>query len=100
MNLSMFIIGSAVFIVAFSFFKVTALQKTKNQNESWLKLISVLPAHYYFLTQVGIHTIENLKLDLLAKDSVDLSFVMILPLKTKGSAASPIRPVAIGSSRS
>ena len=60
----------------------------------------VLPAHYYFLTQVGIHTIENLKLDLLAKDSVDLSCVMILPLKTKGSAASPIRPVAIGSSRS
>ena len=41
MNLSMFIIGSVVFIVAFSFFKVTALQKTKNQNESWLKLISV-----------------------------------------------------------
>ena len=38
----------------------------------------VLPAHYYFLTQVGIHTIENLKLDLLAKDSVDLSCVMIL----------------------
>jgi len=37
----MFIIGSAVFIVAFSFFKVTALHKTKNQNESWLKLISV-----------------------------------------------------------
>ena len=41
MNLSMFIIGSAVFIVAFSFFKVTALHKAKNQNESWLKLISV-----------------------------------------------------------
>ena len=41
MYLSMFIIGSAVFIVAFSFFKVTALHKTKNQNESWLKLISV-----------------------------------------------------------
>ena len=41
MNLSMFIIGSAVFIVAFSFFKVTALHKTKNQIESWLKLISV-----------------------------------------------------------
>jgi hypothetical protein len=37
----MFIIGSAVFVVAFSFFKVTALQKTKNLNESWLKLISV-----------------------------------------------------------
>jgi len=41
MNLGMFIIGSAVFIVSFSFFKVTALKKTKNQNESWLKLISV-----------------------------------------------------------
>ena len=42
MNLGMFIIGSAVFIVSFSFFKVTALKKTKNQNESWLKLISVI----------------------------------------------------------
>ena len=41
MNLGMFIIGSAVFIVAFSFFKVTALKKAKNQNESWFKLISV-----------------------------------------------------------
>ena len=37
----MFIIGSVVFIVAFSFFKVTVLHKTKNQNESWLKLITV-----------------------------------------------------------
>ena len=41
MNLSMFIIGSFVFIVAFSFFKVTALRKTKHQDVSWLKLFSV-----------------------------------------------------------
>jgi len=41
MNLSMFVIGSFVFIVAFSFFKVTALQKTKHQDASWLKLFSV-----------------------------------------------------------
>ncbi|MFL2752622.1 MAG: hypothetical protein ACJZ9E_00335 [Gammaproteobacteria bacterium] len=41
MNLSMFVIGSFVFIVAFSFFKVTALQKTKHQDVSWLKLFSV-----------------------------------------------------------
>tara|TARA_Y100001954_G_C15716279_1_gene555793 strand:+ start:133 stop:342 length:210 start_codon:yes stop_codon:yes gene_type:complete len=41
MNLGMFIIGSVVFIVSFSFFKISALQKTKNYDVSWLKLFSV-----------------------------------------------------------
>ena len=54
------------------------------------------PAHHYFLTQSGVHTLENFNLKDLAKDSVDLSCVIILPLMTKGSSASPLRPVAIG----
>jgi len=54
------------------------------------------PAHHYFLTQAGVHTLENFKLNELAKDNVELSCVIILPLMTKGSSASPIRPVAIG----
>ena len=54
------------------------------------------PVHHYFLTQVGIYTLENLKLNNLAKDSVIESCIMILPLLSRGSAASPIRPVAIG----
>ena len=54
------------------------------------------PAHHYFLTQSGVHTLENFNLKDLAKDSVDLSCVIILPLMTQGSSASPLRPVAIG----
>ena len=54
------------------------------------------PAHHYFLTQSGVHTLENFKLKELAEDNVELSCVIILPLMTKGSSASPIRPVAIG----
>ena len=56
------------------------------------------PAHHYFLTQSGVHTLENFKLKELASDNVELSCVIILPLMTKGSSASPIRPVAIGAS--
>ena len=59
MNLSMFIIGSAVFIIAFSFFKVTALHKTKNQNESWLKLISV-----FFCGPYCAHGVHSLGRDI------------------------------------
>ena len=54
------------------------------------------PAHHYFLTQSGVHTLENFNLKDLAKDNVDLSCVIILPLMTQGSSASPLRPVAIG----
>ena len=54
------------------------------------------PAHHYFLTQAGIHTLENFNLKGLAEDNVELSCVIILPLMTEGSSASPIRPVAIG----
>ena len=52
--------------------------------------------HHHMLTQAGIHHLENIKLDELARDRVWLSCTMVLPLREKGAAGSPIRPVAIG----
>ena len=52
--------------------------------------------HHYFLTQAGIHPLENLNLGELARDQVSTSCTIILPLREKGSGGSPIRPVAIG----
>jgi kynurenine formamidase len=54
------------------------------------------PVHDYFLTKVGVHTLENLNLKKIANNGVYESCTMILPLKSKGSAGSPIIPVAIG----
>tara|TARA_E500000081_G_C6120750_1_gene347782 strand:- start:1035 stop:1973 length:939 start_codon:yes stop_codon:yes gene_type:complete len=58
----------------------------------------LFPVHHYFLTQAGVHTLENFNLKKISDDSVELSCVMILPLMVKGSSASSIRPVAIGPS--
>jgi kynurenine formamidase len=52
--------------------------------------------HHHMLTQMGIHHIENAKLDELARDKVWTSCTMVLALREKGSAGSAIRPVAIG----
>lgn len=52
--------------------------------------------HHHMLTQMGIHHIENARLSELARDRVYTSCTMILPLREKGAAGSPVRPVAIG----
>ena len=52
--------------------------------------------HHHMLTQMGIHHIENAKLDELARDKVWTSCALILPLREKGAAGSPVRPVVIG----
>jgi kynurenine formamidase len=52
--------------------------------------------HHHMLTQIGIHHIENAKLDELARDKVWTSCTMILPPLQKGAAGQPVRPVAIG----
>jgi kynurenine formamidase len=52
--------------------------------------------HHHMLTQMGIHHIENAKLDELARDRVWLSCTMILPLRETGAAGSAVRPVAYG----
>ena len=52
--------------------------------------------HHHMITQMGIHHLENLKLDELARDKVWTSCAIILPLREKGAAGSPVRPVAVG----
>ena len=52
--------------------------------------------HHHMLTQAGIHHLENVKLDEIANDKVWTSCAMILPIREKGSAGSPVRPVSIG----
>lgn len=54
--------------------------------------------HNHMLASAGIYLIENAKLDELAAERVWTSCAMILPLRDKGAAGSPIRPVAIGAS--
>jgi kynurenine formamidase len=48
------------------------------------------------LTQLGIHHIENAKLDELARDKVWTACTVILPVRQKGAAGAEVRPVAIG----
>jgi kynurenine formamidase len=55
-----------------------------------------LALHHHMLTQMGIHHIENAKLDVLANDKVWTSCTMILPPREKGSAGAAVRPVAVG----
>jgi len=52
--------------------------------------------HHYMLTQMGIHHVENAKLDEIANDKVWTSCTMILPQREKGSAGAAVRPVAVG----
>ena len=52
--------------------------------------------HNHMLASAGIYLVENAKLDELAADKVWTSCTMILPLRDKGAAGSPVRPVAIG----
>lgn len=53
-------------------------------------------AHNHFLTEAGIHLLENTKLDELARDKVWTSCAIVLPLREKGAGGSAVRPVALG----
>jgi kynurenine formamidase len=53
--------------------------------------------HHHNLVVSGIHNIQNASLARMAADKVWTSCTMILPLRTKGSAGSAVRPVAVGS---
>ena len=52
--------------------------------------------HHHMLSQMGIHHIENAKLDELARDKIWTSCTLVLPAREKGAAGAAIRPVAIG----
>ena len=54
-----------------------------------------LPVHQVLLVQNGIHIIEVMYLEELARDGVSEFLFMVSPLKIKGGTASPVRPVAV-----
>ena len=52
--------------------------------------------HHNNLTRHGIHQIQNLVLDQMARDRVSLSCAIVLPLRIRGGAGSTVRPIAVG----
>jgi kynurenine formamidase len=52
--------------------------------------------HHHNLTQAGVHQIQNLNLTEMAQKKVHIGAVFILPIRFKGGAGSPVRPVVIG----
>jgi kynurenine formamidase len=56
---------------------------------------SLLPVHRILLVENGIHIIENLNLDELARDQVYEFLFTVSPLKIVGATGSPVRPVAV-----
>jgi kynurenine formamidase len=55
--------------------------------------------HHHNLTQAGVHQIQNLNLTEMAQKKVYVGAVFILPIRFKGGAGSPVRPVVIGHPR-
>ena len=54
-----------------------------------------MAVHVHLLVESGIHIIENLNLEELARDGV-LEFLFVAtPLKIRGATGSPIRPFAL-----
>jgi kynurenine formamidase len=61
-------------------------------NNPWLPF----GVHHHNLTHAGVHQIQNLNLTEMAQKKLHLGAVFILPLRLKGGAGSPVRPVVIG----
>lgn len=54
--------------------------------------------HHTNLAKKGVHQIQNLNLTTIADDNVNVACTIVLPLRIKGGAGSPVRPIAIGRS--
>ncbi len=54
-----------------------------------------MEVHVHLLVEKGIHIIECLNLEALARDAVKQFTFVALPLKIRGGTGSPIRPVAL-----
>ena len=54
-----------------------------------------IPGHTILIVQSGIHIIESLYLEELAKDGVREFGFVCLPLKLRGGTGSPVRPIAL-----
>jgi kynurenine formamidase len=55
----------------------------------------LFPCHQVLIKDNGIHLVENLKLDELAKSKVTEFLFVCAPLKFKGGAGSPVAPIAV-----
>lgn len=64
----------------------------ENGDNPWLPF----GVHHHNLTQAGVHQIQNLNLTEMAQKKIYLGAVFILPIRFKGGAGSPVRPVVIG----
>jgi kynurenine formamidase len=56
---------------------------------------SMMAVHVHLLVESGIHIIENLNLEELARDGVKEFLFVAMPLKIRGGTGSPVRPVAL-----
>ena len=56
---------------------------------------TTLPVHRALLVDAGIHIIETMRLDELARDRVTEFVFVLTPLKLVGATGSPVRPLAI-----
>ncbi len=54
-----------------------------------------MPVHVHLLVESGIHIIEALNLEELARDRVSEFLFIALPMKIRGGTGAPVRPVAI-----
>ena len=54
-----------------------------------------LPGHVILLVRSGIHILEHLYLEELARDRVREFTLVCLPLKIMGATGSPVRPIAL-----
>ena len=56
---------------------------------------SNMPVHVHLLVESGIHIIENLNLEELARDRVTQFLFVAAPLRIRGGTGSPLRPIAL-----
>ncbi len=54
-----------------------------------------MPVHSHLLVESGIHIIEALNLDRLARERIYEFIFVASPLRIRGGTGSPIRPVAL-----
>ena len=64
----------------------------ENGSNPWLPF----GVHHHNLTQAGVHQLQNLDLTEMARRRVYIGAVFVLPIRFKGAAGSPVRPVVIG----
>jgi kynurenine formamidase len=54
-----------------------------------------LPVHQHVLAEAGVHLIENLAIEELARDRITSFCFILLAAKFKGATGCPVRPIAL-----